>query len=279
MCYKSNDSAAAVAGQHVPHGQGRGRHHTGGHACHNHGQRPIRSLSGQLVTMQDHHHSQHHLHGRNGYLSDGEGYMLQNQRVSRSGKYGSQASSPRSDRHLSLHHDHHGQLRHDDDSDEDDDEDDDEDEDEDEEEEEEEDELEDVDIIDDNIEAEIHMNDLKDHVITAASSADPRTVSGQQPTSSNKPQPPPPGVSGSSDLIVSYSAFQAEAASASSMPGGPRSGMLILIFYLSTVRLPFITAVSIIFTKKRCLVIIQELWNICMVNIANMFLMTPFLRL
>merc|ERR1712223_569887 len=46
MCYKSNDSsAAAVAGQHVPHGQGRVRHHTGGHACHNHGQRPIRSLS------------------------------------------------------------------------------------------------------------------------------------------------------------------------------------------------------------------------------------------
>ena len=88
-----------------------------------------------------HEPNTHQSSGRNGYLSDGEGYIIQNQRVSRSGKYGSQASSPRSDRQL---------MHHPDDSEEE------SDEDEDEEDEEEEEDLE------DNIEAEIHMNDMKE---------------------------------------------------------------------------------------------------------------------
>ena len=240
MCYKNSNSDAALVHASMGHNGGGGghpggagqrsssvgrvRHHTGGHVCPpggaGGGQRPIRSLSGQLVPMPDQHNSHGHgLHGRNGYLSDGEGYMIQNQRVSRSGKYGSQASSPRSDRHLALHQD-------DDMSDDDDEEDDDDDEDDDEEEEE----LEE-DIIDDNIEAEIHMNDLKH---------DPHVgqvqVQQQQATSSSgsrqasqgfesQPKPPPPQPPqrdpSSSDLIVSYTAFQAEASA--TLPGG-RSG-------------------------------------------------------
>ena len=140
-------------------------------------------MSGQLTGQHSHDHQQQqqqhypHMHGRNGYLSDVEGYILQqNQRVSRSGKYGSQASSPRSD------HRHHPDDPMMNDSEEDDDEDDDE-------EEEEEDD-------DEDIEAEIHMNDMK-----AAEVGKPATVVAN-----------PGGVGGSGDVIVSYSAFQAEAA-------------------------------------------------------------------
>lgn len=93
-------------------------------------------------------------------------------RVSRSGKYGSQASSPRSDRQMAPHPSLMGQ-----DSDEDEEEDEDEEDEEDEEEE--------------NIEAEIHLNDMKAQNDTVDTSG----KSGQ-------------------DLIVSYSAFQAEAQAA-----------------------------------------------------------------
>lgn len=129
----------------------------------------MRSLSGQLVGPQA--SQEMHQHRSNGYLSDGEGYIIQNQmaRVSRSGKYGSQASSPRSDRHS-----HDPMLSDDDDEDEDEDEEEDE---------------------DDDIEAEIHMNDLKE--------------AGKQAAGSAQDQ----------DLIVSYSAFQAEAAAAATALG------------------------------------------------------------
>ena len=111
--------------------------------------------------------------GRNGYLSDGEGYLLghQNQaRTSRSGKYGSQASSPRSDRPLPPEHD-----------------DEDEDSEEDTEEEEEED-----------IEQEIHLNDL-------VAAKEQEQQAAQQKAQQMTQQAP------SADLIVSYAAFQAEA--------------------------------------------------------------------
>lgn len=155
MCYK----AAA-----------RGRHNAGGGAC----QRPMRSLSGQLIP-EPHPPGRGVVPGRNGYLSDGEGYLLQNQRISRSGKYGSQASSPRSDRPLP------DELN-----------DDEEDSEEDSEEE-----------LDENIEQEIHLNDL----VAAKEQEQAQQQSHQQQQSQLPPQPPPSGA----DLIVSYAAFQAEA--------------------------------------------------------------------
>ena len=227
MCYKnSNSDAGHVHATGTPAGEGRVRHHTGGHACQNHpaGQRPIRSLSGQLVTMSGQDHNHHIQSGRNGYLSDGEGYMIQNQRVSRSGKYGSQASSPRSDRHLALHHD---------DAMSDDDEEEEESDDDEEEEEDDHEDLEHDQELEDNIEAEIHMNDMKaDHLPGPAGVAGgPGQVQQrdqqQQATSSSVMSKQQQGPS-ASDLIVSYSAFQAEATAA--VPGG-RSGMLLFQIY------------------------------------------------
>ena len=227
MCYKnSNSDAGHVHATGTAPGGGRVRHHTGGHACQNHpGQRPIRSLSGQLVTMSGQDHNHHIQSGRNGYLSDGEGYMIQNQRVSRSGKYGSQASSPRSDRHLALHHDDAMS----DDDDEEDSEDDEEDEEDDQED------LEHDQELEDNIEAEIHMNDMKaDHLPGGPAGVAVGSLGGlggqvqqrdqqQQATSSSVMSKQQQGPS-ASDLIVSYTAFQAEATAA--VPGG-RSGMLL----------------------------------------------------
>ena len=195
-CYKSS------GGTH------RSRHNAGG--C----QRPMRSLSGHLIQHeppqhQHHHHGHggqnHHSRGasmpRNGYLSDGEGYMIQNQRVSRSGKYGSQASSPRSD-----HHRGGPEAMNQDESEESEDED----EDEDEEEEEDEDQDHHLDGLDDhdgtNLEQEIHLNDmvaakeqqeLNNQAVTQVSCSKAGPVSAAQ-----------------ADLIVSYAAFQAEAAAA-----------------------------------------------------------------
>jgi hypothetical protein len=221
MCYKNSNSDAGHVHATGTADGGRVRHHTGGHACHNHppGQRPIRSLSGQLVTMSGQDHNQHIQSGRNGYLSDGEGYMIQNQRVSRSGKYGSQASSPRSDRHLALHHD---------DAMSDDDEDEESEDDDDDEEEDEHEDLEHDQELEDNIEAEIHMNDMKaDHLpgpgVAGGLGQVQQRDQQQQPTSSSVMSKQQQGPS-ASDLIVSYSAFQAEATAA--VPGG-RSGMLL----------------------------------------------------
>ena len=179
--YKSDGEAYQVCYNNHHHNHNRVRHNTGGAATSNHHshshQRPIRSLSGQMI----HEPNTHQSSGRNGYLSDGEGYIIQNQRVSRSGKYGSQASSPRSDRQL---------MHHPDDSEEE------SDEDEDEEDEEEEEDLE------DNIEAEIHMNDMKEEKPGVT------TVQSTTQQQSNNPG------SNQADLIVSYSAFQAEALAA-----------------------------------------------------------------
>ena len=233
MCYKNSNSDAGhvhATGTVTAPGGGRVRHHTGGHACQNHpaGQRPIRSLSGQLVTMSGQDHNHHIQSGRNGYLSDGEGYMIQNQRVSRSGKYGSQASSPRSDRHLALHHD---DAMSDDDEDE-------ESEDDDDEEEDDHEDLEHDQELEDNIEAEIHMNDMKaDHlpggppgvaVVGGLGGQVQQRDQQQQATSSSVMSKQQQGPS-ASDLIVSYTAFQAEATAA--VPGG-RSGMLLFQIYI-----------------------------------------------
>ena len=182
--YKSDGEAYQVCynnHHHNHNNSARVRHHTGGasssgghHSSHGHSHRPIRSLSGQMI-----HEPSAHQSSRNGYLSDGEGYMIQNQRVSRSGKYGSQASSPRSDRQgLGMHPDD------DDDSEESEEE---EDEDEDEEED-----------LEENIEAEIHLNDMQEEKPSSTGATSAGTV----------------GQPSSADLIVSYSAFQAEALAA-----------------------------------------------------------------
>ena len=178
--YKSDGEA--YHGSNCYKSGSRSRHNAG--SC----QRPMRSLSGHLIQG---HQSQHgELHSRgivprgNGYLSDGEGYVIQNQRVSRSGKYGSQASSPRSDHHR-------GEAMNDEESEES--------EEEEEEEEEEEDDDEEEEILDgtiDNIEQEIHLNDM----VAAKEQEMKQAVSSKAPSAAQ------------ADLIVSYSAFQAEAA-------------------------------------------------------------------
>ena len=98
---------------------------------------------------------------------------------------------------------------------------------EDEDDDEEEEELEE-DIIDDNIEAEIHMNDLKHDPHVGQVQQQATSSSGSRQASQgfeSQPKPPPPQPPqrdpSSSDLIVSYTAFQAEASA--TLPGG-RSG-------------------------------------------------------
>ena len=205
--YKSDGEAYQVCynNHHHNHNSTRVRHHTGGASAtsshppnHSH-QRPIRSLSGQMI----HEPNTHQSSGRNGYLSDGEGYIIQNQRVSRSGKYGSQASSPRSDRQL-MHHPDDSEEESDDDDDEED-------------EEEEED-------LEDNIEAEIHLNDMKEEkpgttIVTTQSNAGPSQA----------------------DLIVSYSAFQAEALAAgkNNLPGNSSRRVQSIPAYLGKEQLQF----------------------------------------
>ena len=167
--------------------------------------------SGDVTSGHHHHHHGHHLHGRNGYLSDGEGYILQNQRVSKSGKYGSQASSPRSDRH--HHHDDVMMNDEDDESDEDDDEVEDD---------------EDLEDDEDNIEAEIHLNDMKAGQVPPGMENPNNNVvmkTGTMGGSTGSANSSAGGVvtGNGPDMIVSYSAFQAEALAAAGARGSGES--------------------------------------------------------
>ena len=168
----------------------RSRHNAGG--C----QRPMRSLSGHIMHPQEPIFSRSL--PRNGYLSDGEGYVIQNQRVSRSGKYGSQASSPRSDHHRA-------EAMNDEESEESE---------EDDEEEEEEEGLEEEQDCD--IEQEIHLNDM---VAAKAEQEMNKAVTNKAPNSASAAAAAHHAAAAQADLIVSYSAFQAEAAAALSGSG------------------------------------------------------------